>query len=118
RGRAACPRPDLRAVTAAFAAIAELAGSGSRQRRIAMLTDLFRRSTPVEAKYLAKIVVGEMRHGVQEGIVLDAIAALGGVPAATVWRAQQALGDIGRLAALVKRDPAALAGIGVGRLSP
>lgn len=117
-GSASGPPLDLRTVNAAFAAIAELAGGGSRQRRIAMLTDLFRRSTPVEAKYLAKIVVGEMRHGVQEGIVLDAIAALGGVPAATVRRAQQALGDIGRLAALVKRDPAALAEIGVRLFNP
>ena len=44
--------------------------------------DLLRRATALEAKYLAKIVVGEMRHGVQEGIVLDAIAALGGAAGA------------------------------------
>jgi DNA ligase-1 len=114
----ASPPLTLADVSAAFVAIAESAGSGSRLRRIMLLADLFRRATPVEAKYLAKIVVGEMRHGVQEGIVLDAIASLGNVPAASVRRAQQALGDIGRLAALVKSDPAALTAIGVRLFHP
>ena len=59
-----------------------------------------------------------MRHGVQEGIVLDAIAALGGVSADAVRRAHQALGDIGRLAALVKTDPAGLAAVGVRLFHP
>jgi DNA ligase-1 len=112
------PPLDLQAVATTFAAIAESSGSGSRRRRVDLLTDLFRRATPIEAKYLAKIVVGEMRHGVQEGIVLDAIAALGGVPAATVRRAQQALGDIGRLAALVKRDPGGLDAVAVRLFHP
>jgi DNA ligase-1 len=101
-----------------FAAIAAAAGGGVRQRRVELLAGLFRRATPVEAKYLAKIVIGEMRHGVQEGIVLDAIAALGGLPPDTVRRAQQALSDIGRLAALVKTNPAQLAGVGVQLFQP
>ena len=65
------------------------AGSGVRQRRIDLLAGLLRRATPVEAEYLAKIVIGEMRHGVQEGIVLDAIAALGGIAPQAVRRAQR-----------------------------
>lgn len=113
------PRLTLTGVSASFAEIAAAApGSGSRHRRVALLADLFRRATPVEAKYLAKIVVGEMRHGVQEGIVLDAIAALGAVPPAAVRRAQQALGDIGRLAALVRTNPAALDSVGARLFNP
>jgi DNA ligase-1 len=123
--RAMPPAPSVAApltltgVSGAFGEIAgAAAGSGSRQRRIAVLVDLFRRATPIEAKYLAKIVVGEMRHGVQEGIVLDAIAAMGGVPAASVRRAQQALADIGRLAAMVRADPNAIADVGVRLFTP
>jgi DNA ligase-1 len=113
------PPLTLTGVSAAFAGIAAAAaGSGSRQRRVALLADLFRRATPVQAKVLAKIIVGEMRHGVQEGIVLDAIAALGAVPAAAVRRAHQALGDIGELAALVRTDPAALASVTVRLFNP
>ncbi|HSQ00085.1 MAG TPA: ATP-dependent DNA ligase [Candidatus Dormibacteraeota bacterium] len=96
-------------VAHAFAAIAAASGAGSRRRRIDLLADLLRRATPVEAKYLAKIVVGEMRHGVQEGIVLDAAAMLAGVTPAAIRRAQQALSDIGRVAALAASDPAQLA---------
>ncbi len=112
------PTLSLGEVDAAFAAIAATAGSGSRQRRIALLADLFGRATPLEAKYLAKIVIGEMRHGVQEGIVLEALAALGALPPATVRRAQQAMGDIGRLAALIKTDPAQLADVAVRLFTP
>jgi DNA ligase 1 len=90
-----------------FAAIAAASGSGSRRQRIALLAELLRRATPLEAKYIAKIVIGEMRHGVQEGIVLDAIAALCDVRPAEIRRAHQALGDIGRLANLAKTDGAA-----------
>jgi DNA ligase 1 len=109
---------SLADVHAAFVAIAAAGGAGSRRRRVELLADLFRRAAPVEAKYLAKIVVGEMRHGVQEGIVLDAIAALGELTPAAVRRAQQALGDIGRLAAVVKADPTRLDGIAVRLLQP
>jgi DNA ligase-1 len=108
---ATSPPLTLEDLRLAFSDIAAAGGAGSRQRRVAQLTELFRRATPVEAKYLAKIVIGEMRHGVQEGIVLDAIAALGGVSPAAVRRAQQALSDVGRLAMMVRADPAALAAV-------
>lgn len=87
-----------------FTTIATASGGGSRRRRITWLADLFRRATPLEAKYIAKIVIGEMRHGVQEGIVLDAIAALSGVDGTAVRRAHQALGDLGRLARIAKTE--------------
>lgn len=94
-------------VAATFATIAAAAGSGSRRQRVTQLAQLLRRATPLEAKYITKIVIGEMRHGVQEGIVLDAIAALTGVDAAAIRRAHQAMGDIGRLARIAKTDGAA-----------
>jgi len=106
-------------VQATFDAIAaQAAGSGGRQRRVAALAALFARATPLEAKYLAKIVVGEMRHGVQEGIVLEAIARLGSIAPAAVRRAHQGLSDIGQLAALVVTDPASLGGVGAELFRP
>jgi DNA ligase-1 len=45
-----------------------------------------------------------MRHGVQEGIVLDALARLADAGATEIRRAHQALGDVGHLAALVKSE--------------
>ena len=104
----ACAAPLLfNDVAATFAAIAVAAGGGSRRERVSLLAELLRRATPQEAKYISKIVIGEMRHGVQEGIVLDAIAALAGVGAAAIRRAHQAMGDVGRLARLAKTEGAA-----------
>lgn len=102
------PPLTLADVRDGFVDIASASGAGSRQRRIAILAALLRRATALEAKYLAKIVVGEMRHGVQEGIVLDAAAQLAGVSPAAIRRAQQALSDIGQVAALAAGDPARL----------
>lgn len=82
--------------------IAAASGAGSRQRKIDLLASLFRRATGLEAKYIAKVVIGEMRHGAQEGIVLDAIALLADAPGELVRRAQQNLGDIGRLARIAR----------------
>lgn len=101
-----------------FVSIAAAAGSGSRRQRITQLSALLRRARPVEAKYLVKIVVGEMRHGVQEGLVLDAVAMASGVPAREIRRANQALGDLGRLVRLAKTDPALLGRIAVQIFRP
>jgi site-specific recombinase XerD len=43
-----------------------------------LLRGLLIPATPVEAKYLVKIVYQEMRHGVSEGIMLDAVAKAAG----------------------------------------
>jgi DNA ligase 1 len=99
---ATVPSLLLSDITTQFAAIASAAGSGSRRTRVSLLRDLLARATELEAKYIAKIVIGEMRHGVQDGIVLDAIATMIDASAIEVRRAHQALGDIGRLAALAK----------------
>lgn len=96
------PSLQLADLTTQFTAIATASGSGSRRARISLLRDLLGRATDLEAKYIAKVIIGEMRHGVQDGIVLEAIATLVDASAAEIRRAHQALGDIGRLAALAK----------------
>ncbi|SFR68576.1 ATP-dependent DNA ligase LigA [Halogeometricum limi] len=54
--------------------LAAAAGSGSEDRKLNTLFGLFNRTTPEEARYLARLVLGEMRIGVGEGTVRDAIA--------------------------------------------
>lgn len=101
---ARAPSLSLADLAAGFAAIAASSGRGSRRARVALLRDLLARATPLEAKYIAKIVIGEMRHGVQEGIVLDALAKVAGCDDVEIRRAHQTLGDVGHLAALVKTE--------------
>jgi DNA ligase-1 len=81
-----------------FEDIAETAGKGSRDRKEALLRGLLIRATPVEAKYLVKVIYQEMRHGVSEGIMLDAIAKAAGVKTRLVRRANQLWGDLGEVA--------------------
>jgi DNA ligase-1 len=54
--------------------IASAEGVGSVRRKHELLSDLFRGMTPLEAKWLSKIIVGEMRHGVSEGLMVDAVS--------------------------------------------
>ena len=82
----------------AFEGIAETGGKGSRSRKETLLRDLYERSTPVEAKYLTKVIYQEMRHGVSEGLLLDGIAKAAGIKAALVQRANQLWGDLGEVA--------------------
>jgi DNA ligase-1 len=81
-----------------FESIAETAGKGSRGRKRELLASLLSRATAVEAKYLVKNVLREMRHGVSEGIVLDAIADAFHVKKQLVRRANMLLGDLGEVA--------------------
>jgi DNA ligase-1 len=82
----------------AFEEIAETVGRGSRAYKEGLIRGLLERTTPVEAKYLTKIIYQEMRHGVSEGIMLDGIAKAAGVKTRLVRRANQLWGDVGEVA--------------------
>jgi DNA ligase-1 len=89
-------------VAAAFGDVAAAGGAGSRKAREARLTELAARADPDERDFLNRIIFGEMRTGVSEGLVLEAIAAMAGVDAATVRRAALFLGDLAAVAALAR----------------
>lgn len=60
-----------------------------------LVRDLLGRATPLEAKYLIKIMTGDLRIGLKESLVEDAIAKAYGGTLAEVQRANMLLGDIG-----------------------
>jgi DNA ligase-1 len=82
----------------AYERIAQATGTGSRTLKDELLGGLFRRASVVEAKYITKQVSGEMRVGVSEGALLDALARNTGIPALTIRRANQLAGDVGAVA--------------------
>ncbi len=95
------PRPPplgLMEVFNTYREIADTTGPGSRQRKDALLSDLFARAAPVEAKYLVKQLTGEMRVGVSEGSLLDALARTTGLPGPAIRRSNQFAGDVGAVA--------------------
>ncbi|MBI4272001.1 MAG: ATP-dependent DNA ligase [Candidatus Rokubacteria bacterium] len=105
--------PDPRApplaltdVAATFAAVADAGGAGARRTKGATLAELAARATPPEREVLGRILAGEMRTGVSEGLVLEAIARVAGVPVATARRAALYLGDLAEVAGLAARGGA------------
>jgi len=79
-------------------------GSGSQDTKLDVLFGLFNRTSPEEARYLARLVLSEMRIGVGEGTVRDAIAEAFGVPVESVERALQVSNDYGLVAAVARDD--------------
>jgi DNA ligase 1 len=81
-----------------LAKIAEASGSNSRIRKMSLLQSLLTRAGPVEREFLTRMMFGEMRIGVVEGVVMDAIAEASGVPRELVRRASMLHGDLGDVA--------------------
>jgi DNA ligase-1 len=82
--------------------IAETSGTGSRERKERLLETLLGDATPLEAKYIIKILVGEMRTGFHEGLMELAISKTFDVPHELVRKANMITGDIGEVAAVAK----------------
>jgi DNA ligase-1 len=91
---------DLLAVDDSFAAIASARDTKARETA---LVDLLRRCTPAEGRYVVKLITGDMRIGLREGLVEEAIGVAFQRPAAEVARAVMLLGDLGEVACLVAR---------------
>src|SRR5687767_2556823 len=91
-------------------AFEDLASTGNVQRKSETLTHIFSRCTdPREAAYLAKIIFGDLRTGVQEGVLHYAIAEAFARDGKAVQRAQLLVGDLGEVAVLAKHDRLATA---------
>ena len=84
--------------------IAAAVGSGAGVAKRKVLTGLLINCSPIEAKYLIKIVNGELRIGVVEGLVELAIAKAFGRDTHSVRQAMLLSGDIAQVALLAKND--------------
>ncbi len=84
-------------VYSTFIEIADLQGPGSRKRKTAMLRSLFTRSDPLEAKYLAKLLIGDQRIGFSEGLLESALARALHLNPDLVRRANMLTGNIGEI---------------------
>jgi DNA ligase-1 len=95
-------------VAFAFDAIAAARGPDAKER---ILKPLLQRCRALEAKYVVKIITGDLRIGLRESLVEEAIAQAYEEPFAKVQRANMLLGDIGatlKLAAEHQLDQARL----------
>jgi DNA ligase-1 len=74
-------------------------GKGAAGERARLLRELFGRATEAEQDFLLRLLVGELRQGALEGVMVEAIAKAAGLPAAEVRRAVMLAGDAGVVAA-------------------
>jgi len=74
-------------VDAALDQLERLAGAGSQAARRAAVDDLFARATADEQDFVRRLVLGELRQGALDSLLLDAIAAAADVPLPVVRRA-------------------------------
>ncbi|MDV3244177.1 MAG: ATP-dependent DNA ligase, partial [Nitrososphaerales archaeon] len=78
-------------------------GKGSAAARRSAVKSLLLRATPLEGKYIVKIITGEMRTGLVGGLLEEAVGRAHGLPRGDVARAHLLLGDAGLLAAAAAR---------------
>lgn len=92
----------IKEVRRSFEAIAEATGPGSREKKERLTEALLSSASPLEAKHLVKIIIGEMRTGFNEGLMEQAISEAFHIPLDVVQRAGMVLGDIGAVADIAK----------------
>jgi DNA ligase 1 len=105
-------------VDAALQRLADASGAGSSAARTAELTGLASRASAQEWDFLSRVMLGELRTGALEGVLLDAVARAAGASGPSVRRAAMLSGDLGETAVLALRgEPGALDDVGlvVGR---
>ena len=88
----------------ALVVVSEATGPGSAARRKQILGDVLGRATDEEARFLKRLLTGELRQGALAGLMVDAIAEAAWVSGALVRRALMLSGDLTRTAEMALAD--------------
>ncbi len=81
-----------------------LVGKGSQERKIDLVVELLSHASPKEARYIVRTVIGDMRIGVAEGIVREAIASAFDKEPQEIEHAFNVVGDFGIVAEMAKQN--------------
>jgi len=84
---------------AVFQELSELAGKGSSKRRDQLLQGLFGRLTLAERDFVTRLMLGELRQGALEALVVDALGQATNISAVALRRAMLFAGDATEIAA-------------------
>ena len=87
----------------------QLAVTAGTKRKVELVTQLLKIATPLEAKYIVKLLAGDLRIGLKEGAVEDAIARLYKTDISRIQWVNMITGDIGHTAILARRKQLDLA---------
>lgn len=92
------PSLELTEVDRILDSIAAISGTGSQRQRLELIQGMFGRATAPEQQFLTGLLMGELRQGALEGIMLEALAKASGVSAERVRRAVMMAGSIAAVA--------------------
>ena len=109
---------DLVRVYHELVGIAEVEGKKSQREKLLAVRRLLGNAHPLEGRYLARIMLEELRIGVGEGSVREAIAKAFSVESTLVEHAMQALNDSGEVARLSKIGAGALKDVHITPFHP
>jgi DNA ligase-1 len=113
------PSLGIAEVDSTLSGLTGLSGPGSQSLRRQALESLFARASADEQRFLARLLLGELRQGAVAGLALEAIAATVAVPPKVVRRAAMLSGDLARVAAVAfEQGPAGLRAISLDLFVP
>lgn len=84
--------------------IATISGNRAQNKKMEILRELFSSASPEEAKYITRTVLEELRVGVGEGTIKDAISEAFEIEKAAVERAHMLTNDLGLVAEVAKEE--------------
>ncbi len=83
--------------------LTEITGTGSQDRKISLIVELLSHANPMEARYIVRTIIGDMRIGVSHGIVRDSIAKGFDKEVGEVEKAWNVSGDFGKIAEMARK---------------
>jgi DNA ligase-1 len=94
-----CPRPlSLLEVNRFFEEIAQWRGAGSAEKKVKALRDLFSSAREDERRFLTGLIMGEVRQGALEGLVVEAIGQASGLAVERIRQGVMFAENIGEVA--------------------
>ena len=92
------PSLEIAEVDRTFQSIVETSGSGSQRQRSQLLHQMLSRATQAEQQFLVRLLMGELRQGALEAVMLEALAKASGAAVERGRRAVMLAGDIAPVA--------------------
>jgi DNA ligase-1 len=92
------PRLTLVEVDAALDRAQQPRGAGAAADRLRVLRQLFAQATREEQEFLARLLLGELRQGALEGLMIEAVARAAEIPVADIRRAVMLTGTLAPVA--------------------
>jgi DNA ligase-1 len=104
---ATAPTLTLAELDGALDGLAGISGAGAAAERRRVLHALFARATADEQDFILRLLLGELRQGALEGLMVEAVAKAAALPVRDVRRAVMVAGDVGAVAQVALTDGAA-----------